>query len=356
MKYIILIFTIIIFATNIGRAAEPLCAYVVDGVWHVVDEIGKEILTLKDSSSIKGFSEGYYLVSYEKDGYERWKFISRDGKKTIETDGMLAGLFKDGRARVHFFTDPIGTAQQIGFIDTSGKFIVEPDYLDVVDYSEGVAWVMNDEERGYVDHDGKFVLKLPKDTLWMGNEFSEGLAGIHNAKGYSGYIDKTGKVVIDFKYHEANPFKDGLARVNLNLVYGYINHLGETVLPHEFEYAMDFADNSAFIGTYNTKQQPVWGIIDRSGGKVRDFEYTKVRDFSEGIGTVLIDDKWYFIDEFGTKVIDRGFDLAGRFKNGLAWAAERDEGKFGFINYLGEFEVLLPVTDMYVDMRFNQPF
>ena len=66
-------------------------------------------------------------------------------------------------------------AKKYGFIDKSGKVVIEPQFDDVGPFSEGFAGV-------------------EKDGKW-------------------GFIDKSGKVVIEPQFDDAEPFSEGLAKV-----------------------------------------------------------------------------------------------------------------------------------------------
>ena len=51
------------------------------------------------------------------------------------------------------------------------------------------------------------------------DEYSEGLARVCNDYDW-GFIDKSGTLVIPFKYDEAESFSGGMAKVKLNYKYG----------------------------------------------------------------------------------------------------------------------------------------
>lgn len=356
MKHIIVSIIFFSLLQNFLFSQNPLVAYKLESKWIVLDEEGKEVLSTSEFDEIYGYSEGYFLVSRIEKGTERYYYLRKDGKKVIESDAMSAGLFYDGLARVTFFTDPMGVTMKIGYIDTTGNLTIEPKYIDALDFKDGMAWAMSNDERGYINTKGKFVLKLNDNQKFVGQNFSDGYAAIHNEEGIYGYFDLKGNQVIDFKYQDAGFFKDGMARVNKDLVYGFIGEKGELIIPHQFEYAMDFHSGVAFAGTYDVNRQPVWGVIDLKGNKLVEFQYKAVRDFSEGIATVFDVDAWYFIDPYGSRIIDKAFSTAGRFRNGLAWASSIEEGKHGFIDYFGNFVVELPKAEKFIDLRFNRPF
>ncbi|OAB44378.1 WG repeat-containing protein [Paenibacillus glacialis] len=88
---------------------------------------------------------------------------------------------------------------------------------------------------GFVDRFGKVVIPFKYDNA---DSFSEGLAIVYNGQGKIGFINKKGALVIGYqKYNCAFPFKEGFALVGVATKsdpsgkFGYINHQGK---PREF--------------------------------------------------------------------------------------------------------------------------
>ena len=73
-------------------------------------------------------------------------------------------------------------ASKYGFIDKNGKVVIEPQFDDAGDFSEGFA-------------------QVKKDGKW-------------------GFIDKSGKVVIEPQFRDAEPFSEGFARVAIEVEGG----------------------------------------------------------------------------------------------------------------------------------------
>lgn len=65
--------------------------------------------------------------------------------------------------------------------------------------------------------------------------FSEGLASVEKDKKW-GYIDTTGNLVIPYEYSFADYFNEGLASV-INYRSGYIDTTGKTIIPFEYNTA-----------------------------------------------------------------------------------------------------------------------
>ena len=66
-------------------------------------------------------------------------------------------------------------ASKYGFIDKSGKVVIEPQFDDAGAFSEGFACVEKDDKWGFIDKNGKVVVEPQFDYA---REFSEGFAQV----------------------------------------------------------------------------------------------------------------------------------------------------------------------------------
>ena len=114
--------------------------------------------------------------------------------------------FSGGLARVYI-------NNKYGFIDKTGKIIVEPQFDSVYSFIEGLASVRVDGKYGFIDNTGKIIIKPQFDTI---SYFSEGLASVF-VDGKYGVIDKTGKIVIESQLGPIGRFSEGLASIYLSL-------------------------------------------------------------------------------------------------------------------------------------------
>ena len=104
--------------------------------------------------------------------------------------------------------------------DKNGNMVIDTNYVSINGFHEGLAFVWkdypwrNEAHPVCIDKKGNIVIEeLPK----VGGEidhlfFSEGLACIKVNDKY-GYIDKTGKFVIEPQFDFAQNFSDGLALI-----------------------------------------------------------------------------------------------------------------------------------------------
>ncbi len=101
----------------------------------------------------------------------------------------------------------------------------------------GMARVKLTGKWGYIDRTGRIVINPQFEEA---GDFSEGLARV-KAGGKWGYVDRTGRFLINPQFEEAGDFSQGLARVKLGGKWGYVNRQGAVVIPPQFSEASDFS-------------------------------------------------------------------------------------------------------------------
>ena len=68
------------------------------------------------------------------------------------------------------------------------------------------------------------------------------------AKKYGyGYIDKSGKVVIEPQFDEERAFSEGLAQVEKDGKWGFIDKSGKVVIEPQFDWVSDFSEGLAKV-------------------------------------------------------------------------------------------------------------
>src|SRR6185369_725779 len=129
-----------------------------------------------------------------------------------------------------------------GYLDPSGKFVIEPQFKEAHQFSEGLAAVLIGEKWGFIDHSGHVVIAPRYDVSYdrSKNNFSEGLALVYFQEKCV-YLDKTGKILIRVQCSDAEQFAGGLASIRIGddkaEKRGYINKAGKFVWgPVPFKY------------------------------------------------------------------------------------------------------------------------
>ena len=296
-------------------------------------------------------SELFIVIVDDKRG-----FIDRTGKIVIEPQFRGANNFSEGLAVVAVSNPDY----KLGYIDEIGKIIIEPKFDAARDFSEGLAAVGigtfelhggGEHKWGFIDKSGKMVIEPRFEAA---RDFSEGLAAVRDDKGKWGFIDKTGKLVIPYKFDQAYEFSEGLANVRLKK-WGYIDHTGKFVIKPKYTFAAEFSEGLAVGKTggnlitgemYNDDSSDEntpekWMYIDKKGKTILKLadNTDSASNFSEGLATVEIlkkDEILYngYIDKSGKFVIEPNFSGAEDFSDGVAKVIT--DGGFGFIDKTGK--------------------
>jgi hypothetical protein len=209
------------------------------------------------------------------------------------------------------------------YIDRKGNVAFTVPYSGSA-FSEGLARVTVDNQTGYIDRTGKLVIgPIP----YGGRNFSNGLAMVESqerctyaeTKQKYGYIDRTGSLVIPVTLtrpcnYWGNQFdftKEGLALTNIGDKWGFIDRTGKVVM--EFEEAGQFAE-----GVAAAKVNGKFGFIDSTGKFVITAAFDQALPFSEGLAAVRLKDLWGFIDTRGTFIVTPAYKQVQGFSEGLA--------------------------------------
>lgn len=221
-----------------------------------------------------------------------------------------------------------------GFIDRDGKVVIQPTlthpcnyYGNKFDFKEdGLALVEVGQRSGFIDKAGKIVMEFDE-----ADAFSEGLAPV-KINGKFGFIDKKGKVVIKPRFEKAIPFSEGLAAVAVNGKTGFINRAGQFVIPPQFKQAVSFSDGMAAV-----QVEEKWGYIDRTGRLAvapgNDTAYAI--PFSNGRAVTTVDQDDGYIDRTGKLVIEAQYARAPNFSDGLAYVLNKETQRWQVIDVNG---------------------
>lgn len=169
--------------------------------------------------------------------------------------------------------------------------------------------------------------------------------------GKYGYIDSTGKVVINPQFDEASPFQSGLARVRTDKKTSFIDTTGKIVINPSYDFASVFSEGLAMVGNFKGSYQnkPKVGFINSTGKLVIPLQFdilgdNGISEFREGLSPVKIGEKWGYINKTGEYVINPQFTFASPFSEGLASIQITEFGNFGYINKTGRI-VIKPQFD-----------
>lgn len=160
------------------------------------------------------------------------------------------------------------------------------------------------------------------------SDFHEGLAAVQR-NGLWGYIDKNGNEVIPCQYEDVNTFDNSLAVVKKGNLYGCIDKKGNEVIPFEYEWISKYDDY--FIVD---KKSYGYGCLYDDGKEIAPCIYSTIYPFSDGLSRVQKDGLYGYIDKQGKEVIPCKYENASEFSDGLALIVR--DGLYGFIDKQGK--------------------
>ncbi len=238
--------------------------------WGYIDKTGHMVIAPRFEEAGK-FSEGVAPVKIA----DRWQYIDAQGKIVLKPhrDGRtvdLADPFSSGAALI-MLSDPAEPGHiETGLIDHSGTWLLTPtERLTGGEWNNGLAALWDDSagKMGFIDSSGKFVIP-PQFTAKATLPFQEGLAAVGVGKGTQmkfGFIDKQGRWAIPAVYEDAYHFCGGLAPVQLNGLWGFIDYNGKFVIQPKFPYAESFQDGIAKVAVADEDGELHLELINRQG-------------------------------------------------------------------------------------------
>jgi serine/threonine protein kinase len=258
---------------------------------------------------------------------DKYGYIDQTGRVVIQPQFDNAWNFSEGMALIQM-------SKKYGFFDKKGYLVIPPQFDDAWDFSKSLAIVKINNKYGYIGKSGQLIISPQFDESW---DFSEGLARVKIDNKY-GYIGKSGQFVIPLQFKESWDFSEGLARVKIDNKYGYIGKSGQFVIPLQFNESWEFSEGLARVKIDNK-----YGYIGKSGQFVIPLQFDEYWEFSEGLAIVKINNKYGYIGKSGQSVIPPQFDDVWAFSEGLARV--KIDNKYGYIGKNGQF-IIPPQFDI----------
>jgi WG containing repeat len=241
-----------------------------------------------------------------------------------------------------------------GFKDENNNCIIEPVFEQAIDFTEGLGAVeFVSGGYGYIDATGKIIIENRNCKVGQLYPFSEGLALVQcwdsEAGAWKlGYIDKKGNKVTGQIYDGGKNFNKGLAIIYLypTKSYGLIDKKGKEVLPIKYQDIIVVSEN-----IFNVKFNEKWTVIDRQG-KEFDFSIPYYYSESDGLIPVELNNKIGYMDDFGKVIIPFKFTTGYGFSEEMAFVKYNLKNDSNFvIDKTGK--ELFKVPYNYID-KFNR--
>ena len=328
-----------------------------DGKWGYFSTAARKLVLPLQYDSAEAFHDGRAWVS---DG-RQFGCIDTQGNLTPVQKFDSVGPFGNGFApfnqgSIQKFSahdnEYYQTGGKWGFVNTAGAIAVPAQYDGVVGFSEGLAFLQNDEpgvgpwmdtRSRCVDAAFKTLFEIELSVLYG---FSEGRTVVHRRLEKFHWIDRNGRE-IGKPYDICWSFTEGLAGALINSGYRhvFVDLDGKEVLqaPENLNGIGAFREGLCWGLTgqprdfgngrwYGANSGPV-GFFDRSGKWAIKPAFESARDFHDGRAAVSLHGKWGFINTSGRIVVPLQWDKVRDFVGGVA--VVEGDGRFEVIDTKG---------------------
>lgn len=221
-------------------------SFVFDPIYRVIRFNGENQFFLKDlegqwwsyhllDGALKNLSQWGEILSvsgdyglYKKDNL--YGFWGPGFNNVFQTEDFYISKLNDGVA-IYYFDQNSSIS---GYIRSDGKILTPANFFATNIFSNGYASAFVGEYKG--DPNGYWVIldknfnetaRIPLEKIyWMFN-FSEGLCRFYSVPGgLWGYVNSVGEIVIPAKFEKANDFKNGYAKIRIDGLDNYIDKNG----------------------------------------------------------------------------------------------------------------------------------
>ena len=253
----------VVFMTNnyYGEFSENLLSVENDGNFYFLDTLGQKAIELKELKIPNG-----------KEIFRVYNFYS----------GLALVILKDN------YSD---NDLAYGFIDKTGKWFLEPIFQHSTSFVEGIAYVVKDNKDYLMDTKGNFITQLENKngmTTQLGDsdlfDLSEGFVLVYfdsvtvNTSFSTSFINKKGERITSQLFERANKFSDGMAAIQLDDKWGFIDTTGNIVIQPQYDIRSNFSEGLAPVyvsveeAGYMFGSYSLQGFIDKTGATVISFQ------------------------------------------------------------------------------------
>jgi hypothetical protein len=283
----------------------------------------------------------------------KFGFIEVSGKEIFKPQfDMVFKVFEDyaivgqGEGYLKYNDWPEGKSisfsGKMGVINIQGSVIVPFNFNDIklVRSSDLSYWfTLDDQGRSYLYKDS-ILLSIPENTTSI-SDFSQGLAKIEVNQKF-GFIDTLGKAAIQPVYDKAKDFKEGKVFVKLKDRYLWLDRFSNEIENEKdlvFDYVGNYSDGYALVKVFDE-----YGFIGPDSSFFKSPRFTDATPFFNQISSVSS------IDSFGYVFTSGIEDIVGKY--------EKNEIKVSSNLFNGEKlqDFKFPVTGTYDTSNFYTSF
>jgi len=160
-------------------------------------------------------------------------------------------------------------------------------YHQAYPFFQDRARVKNDADEWIIDQSGNF---LPKKAVSLdATHYSDGMIAVRG-NGKVGYMDLDGQIAIEPRYEAGGAFAEGLAPVQINGQWIFIDKAGAKAakLPEEVAFAEPLSDGLSLVTAETGQATRKFGYVDREGKWAVKPAWDDAQPFQDGLAYVGI--------------------------------------------------------------------
>lgn len=310
---------------SVAPFMEGLAAVMKTKKWGFINETGKEVIPLKYDRVQNFRPNKLAVVIMAKYAGNVWGLVDSDGKVIVEPKysvilGMNHGFLK------------VKLGLWFGLINETGVEVVKPVYKTIYEFSEGMAKVESAGKTwGFIDSTGKEVVQ-PKTGYEEAMDFSNGL-GVIKEKDYYGvsyfFVDKQGQIAHNKqKYTDVTTYVNGLSRVtvkerntyktsivdiagkpvfSIEPEFGYAHILPNAIVITKAIYPPGYKMTNDYFEDYKNMKLK-YGVSDKSGTILKEAQYDAVELLDGDIIALQKEGKWLVYNSRKNIVLGQGYE------------------------------------------------
>jgi hypothetical protein len=313
---------------------QGLAAVKRNGKWGFIDKTGTVVIPFQYDEAHDFWAKGHNIcnqsLSHDKDIAQvevngKWIWINRTGSQVI-APRRFEWIGSDFVNMVVRDEDGL-----YGVIEEkTGKTIITLRHKHCIRYFNNHFIAVYDNDKwGLTDYSGNVIIPLKYDYLDIADD---DLFVIQQNRQFR-FIDIHERALTKPYDSYFNPHRNGMARVELDGKYGFIDRNYTEIIPVIYDDAAEDFSDDLVCAKLNGK----WGYINKAGKTVLPFRFERAQNFAEGLAAVCHNGRWKFIDPAGKTVM--------RLKTGTALACSFGYAHAGCNGFYGGLVELCKIDE-----------
>lgn len=244
----------------------------------------------------------------------KWNFLYKNGTDVFPYNYEYMQHYPDGTVRLRH-------NDKWGLMNCNNEELIPHEYEELYYYEEGYSRVKRDGKWGLINSLGKPIVNCRYDTIGLfgmetsfNETFDESVIkdgpvmkdlAFARLGGKCGFINKSGKHVIDCVYDTLLKFRPGYVIFVLNGKKGLVNDLGKTIISARYDDMSYFFGHIALV-----KTGAFYGLVDELGQSVLPCKYDAIKCFENSTEALLVkkNGKLGIYDLSGYPIVECAYD------------------------------------------------